>query len=148
MHLGGRSVSAPDGARWRVARRWIGRGLPRWRRVHAGDAALEALSTPDGDDLATSLAIAVGALVVAVILIPLLLFGAEMIVLGLLIAGGILGRSLLGRPWVVQAVDEHDRRLSWQVSGWRRSARLIEEVAGALEHGRTPTPSEGSPLRG
>ncbi|WP_027005771.1 hypothetical protein [Conexibacter woesei] len=31
-------VAAPDGARWRVRRRWLGgRALPRWRGSRPGD---------------------------------------------------------------------------------------------------------------
>jgi hypothetical protein len=98
------------------------------------------------DDIATGVVIAVGALVVAVVLIPLLLFGIELIVVGLLVAGGILGRGLLGRPWFVQATPVGDAAgaLAWKVTGWRRSSRLIDEVAASLSDGRTPAPSEAA----
>jgi hypothetical protein len=75
-------VSTPAGEEWRVGRRWITRGRPRWRRVPAGKATGEALSLTDpGDpnDLVAALAIVVGAVVVAAIVIPLLLFGIELI---------------------------------------------------------------------
>jgi hypothetical protein len=80
----------------------------------------------------------------AVVVIPLLLFGIELIVLGLVIAAAIVGRALLGRPWIVQArrVGGATPALTWNVTGWRRSARLIDEVAGALADGRDPSPSE------
>jgi hypothetical protein len=55
------------------------------------------------DDFADGIAILIGALVVAVALIPLLMFGIELILVGVLIAAGILGRGLLGRPCVVEA---------------------------------------------
>jgi hypothetical protein len=99
------------------------------------------------DDLATGLVILVGAVVVAVILIPLLLFGIELILLGFVVAAAILGRSLLGRPWIVQArpVSDAAPALSWNVTGWRRSARVIDEVATALAAGRDPSPSEAAP---
>jgi hypothetical protein len=38
----------------------------------------------------------------SVVVIPLLLFGIELLIVGLLIAAGILSRGLLGRPWVVR----------------------------------------------
>jgi hypothetical protein len=102
---------------------------------------------PDGggsDDFAAGIAIVIGALVVAVVLIPLLLFGIELILVGVLIAAGIVGRAILGRPWVVEARCSEDpsRSLAWKVVGWRRSARLIDEVAASLANGRDPAPAE------
>jgi len=88
--------------------------------------------------------------VAAVIVIPLLLFGIELILLGLVIAIGITGRTLLGRPWIVKAVplasQAQDRELSWSVVGWRRSNRLIDEVLASLSAGLDPSPAEGSEL--
>lgn len=148
--LGARSVSTPAGEEWRVGRRWITRGRPRWRRVPAGKATGEALSLPDiGDpqDLAASLAIVLGAIVVAAIIIPLLLFGIELIVLGFVIAGSIAGRGLLGRPWIVEAhpVGASVPTYAWRVSGWRQSARLVDDVAAALSAGLNPPPV-GAPI--
>jgi hypothetical protein len=134
---------------WRVGRVWIGRGLPRWRKVRVGDGAGEAAwaTVPDVgsvEGLEAMIVLVVGALVLAVVLIPLLLFGIELIVLGLLIAAGIVGRGFLGRPWVVRAVPAagQDPALAWKVVGLRRSRRLIDEVAGSLQHGLAPAPAE------
>jgi hypothetical protein len=148
MLIGSRSVSTPTGEEWRIGRRWVTRGLPRWRTVPAGKATAEAFSVPDiggPDDLAATLAIILGAVVIAVIIIPLLLFGVELIILGFVIAAGILGRGLLGRPWIVEArmTSEPGPAYTWQVSGWRRSARLIDEAATALSAGLEPPPAEG-----
>jgi hypothetical protein len=143
--LGTRSVSTPAGEEWRVGRRWITRGRPRWRRVPAGKATGEALSLPDfGDpqDLAVTLAIILGAVVVAAIVIPLLLFGIELIVLGFVIAASIVGRGLLGRRWIVEArpVDTSAPTYTWRVGGWRQSARLVDEVGAALSAGLDQPP--------
>ncbi len=90
--------------------------------------------------------ILVGSVVFAVVLIPLLLFGIELIVLGLLIALGILARAVLGRPWLVKATptDGSPGELTWKVSGWGRSHRLIQEVTGALAAGLDPAPAEAA----
>jgi hypothetical protein len=82
--------------------------------------------------------------VIAIVVVPLLLFGIELIVLGLVVAAGIVGRTLLGRPWVVRAVPVGGdaQVLAWRVSGWRRSARVIGEVAAALDAGRDPVSAE------
>jgi hypothetical protein len=127
--------------------------MPRWRRVDVGGAASDSAwwSVPDIgslSDLEVALFLAVAVFVVAVIVIPLLLFGLELIILGVLIAVGVVGRSLLGRPWVVEAVPiaGGERTLTWRVSGWRRSARLINEVADALATGLQPNPTEAAQL--
>jgi hypothetical protein len=119
----------------------------------AGKATSEALSFPDvggPQDFATALLVVVGVVVVAVIVIPLLLFGIELIVLGFLVAVAIVGRGLLGRPWIIQATRGTDAppTLTWAVSGWRRSARLIDEVATELAAGRDPAPNEADELAG
>jgi hypothetical protein len=76
---------------------------------------------PDGgpEELAAWVLIVVGSVVFAVILIPLLLFGIELIILGLLIALGILARAGLGGPWVVKATG------SWR-GAWRAGDGRIE----------------------
>lgn len=151
-----RTVETPDGVQWRIGRLWVGRRLPRWRRVRLGDATSDAarevawnIPIPDVgsvDDLAVAVVIVVGAVVFAVVLIPLLLFGIELIILGILIAAGILGRAFLGRPWVVRATPNtgHGRALAWKVTGLRRSGRVIDEVAASLINGLTPAPAEAT----
>jgi hypothetical protein len=147
-----RVVEAPEGVQWRIGRLWINRRLPKWRRVRLGETASDAASIaplPDAgllEDFAGGVAVLVGIVVVAVVLIPLLLFGIELILLGLLIALGILGRGLLGRPWVVRAapVSGQGGALAWRVAGWRRSARVIDEVAASLSNGQPPVPAEAS----
>jgi len=142
-------VEAPDGEQWQVARLWIGRRLPRWRRVAFGEAGADAASglampSPGSpEDLAAGLVIFVGVVVFAVVLIPLLLFGIELIILGVVIAAGILGRALLARPWVVRATPAggRGRPLAWSVKGLRRSAHVIDEVAEALSLGVAPAPA-------
>jgi hypothetical protein len=147
MPLKSRSATSPAGEEWCIGRRWVTRGLTRWRTVPAREAAAEAFSVPDiggSDNLAATLAIIVGAVVVAVILIPLLLFGIELILLGFVVAAGIIGRGLLGRPWIVEArrLGQEAPDYTWTVSGWRRSSRLIDGVAAALSAGLDPSPAE------
>jgi hypothetical protein len=100
------------------------------------------------EDLELAVVLAVGALVFAVVLIPLIFFGVELIIVGFVVAAGILGRGLLGRPWVVEAVmrEEPRRVLGWRVVGLKRSARVIDEVVIALESGLQPSPSEAAEL--
>jgi len=144
VRLGSREVTAPDGARWRVSRVWSERPLPRWRKLSLDGIGEAGLLAPDGGDLAAWLAVMVGTIVVLVVVIPLLLFGIELVLLGLLIAAAILGRALLGRPWLVRAqpLDGGAPAMAWRVVGWRRSGRVIEELAAALAAGTAPHPLE------
>jgi len=128
--------------------------MPQWRKVrmgkpHAGDAAEAVLAVPDLgglDDLGAATLVLLAVVVVAVVVIPLLLFGIELILLGLLIAAGIVGRTLLGRPWIVRAtpLDPDVEEWGWRVVGWRRSNRVIEEVAASLGAGLDPSPAEAA----
>ena len=152
VRVGARHVTAPSGVEWRVGRYWLRRGLPRWRRVRVGDAVGQALDgaswlpldVGDLEGLPLLLAAIVAVVVVAVILIPLLLFGVELIVAGLIVAAGILARALLARPWVIRATPGEDmsRTLTWKAKGWRRSTRVIDEVASALAAGLEPSSAE------
>src|SRR5262245_49757332 len=95
IRLRPRTVPSRSGEVWIVARRWLPRPLPRWRRMPAGETATRALAEAAGlEDLAASLMLAVAAIVVIVILIPLLLFGIELIIVGFVLAAAILGRAL------------------------------------------------------
>jgi hypothetical protein len=145
MMLGSHTVTTPDGVRWRVARVWVERRLPRWRKMGLAGSEPGWLA-PDGPDesLVAWLALVVGTIVVVVVVIPLLLFGIELILLGILVALAILGRALLGRPWLIRAepVDDRDAAIGWRVVGWRRSNRVTREVTAALATGATPEPTE------
>jgi hypothetical protein len=144
--IGPRLVSTPNGQVWRVSRRWSRRQLPRWRKARVGrpgDSADTLLSIPDfgaADDIGTAILAALAAVVFVFVLIPLLLFGLELVLLGLAVATGMFARTLLGRPWVVQAqqVGPADEPISWRATGWRHSSRLIDEVSEALQAGRDP----------
>jgi hypothetical protein len=66
------------------------------------------------------------------------------VIIGVVLAAGVVGRSLLGRPWVVEArpANAVAGPLVWRVAGWRRSGRLINEVAEQLASGLAPAPAE------
>jgi hypothetical protein len=120
-------------------------------KMRPGDAADAVFTVPDFggvDDLGVAVLALLAVVVVAIVVVPLLLFGVELILLGLLLATGILGRTLLGRPWIVQATPlaTEAEELAWRVVGWRRSARLIDEVAASLGAGLNPSPAEASEL--
>ena len=76
------------------------------------------------------------------ILIPLLFFGVELIILGVVLAAGVLGRVLFRQPWLIEARCNDPltpgRQLEWHVTGWRKSQELIEKVISDLAAGQEP----------
>ena len=82
------------------------------------------------------------ALAAVLILIPVLFFGVELIILGALLAAGVIGRVLFRQPWVIEARSNDPltpgRRLEWHVIGWRKSQSLIQKVTSDLAAGREP----------
>ena len=150
LRLGSRRVRTPTGVEWCVTRQWSRRGLPRWRRLGVGESSrqtLDVLSSISPVDVGSFegievlLGCFVAALVIAVIAIPLLLFGIELILAGLLVAAGIIARSMFGRPWIVLATPSASPAgaLAWEVKGWRRSVQLIDQVVAELAGGVTPS---------
>ena len=142
--LGPRRVIAPDGAEWHVGRRWL-TSRPRLNRPRGREIASESLSNLGNIgnvDLGEGLLIATAALAFVLILIPVLFFGVELIILGALLAAGVIARTLLRQPWVVEATSidplTPGRRLEWRVRGWRKSGELIDQVASDLSAGREP----------
>jgi hypothetical protein len=89
-----------------------------------------------------------GALVVVAIIaallivIPLVFFGVELIILGVVLAAGVVGRVLFRQPWLIEARTNDPltpgRQLEWHITGWRKSQELIETVISDLEAGREP----------
>jgi hypothetical protein len=92
--------------------------------------------------------VVVAALAAVLIVIPLLFFGVELIILGVLLAGGVVSRVFLRQPWVIEATSSDPltsgRQLEWRVVGWRKSRKLIDQVASDLAAGREPPASTSS----
>ena len=127
---------------------------PRPFRRRPSTTAAESLQYlgsgwPDvsGLDAGQELLVVAAVVAVVLVLIPILFFGLELIILGVLLAAGLLGRTLLGQPWVVEATSvdpmSGGRRLEWQVRGWRRSQHLIADVVADLAAGNEPSGPEG-----
>jgi hypothetical protein len=114
----------------------VGWGLPNWVPFDFGDLG----------DVEAVVAVVVAVVLIVFVIIPLLLFGVELVVVGGALAASIISRMLLGRPWTVEAERVGGRRevLSWSVSGWRRSDRAIDEIAQALAAGSRPHPHDAT----
>jgi hypothetical protein len=140
-------VAAPDGVEWHVGRRWSTRrfGWTWKRRGIAADAASGLGQGVGGVDLQEGALVVVAAVAAALIVVPLLFFGVELIILGALLAAGVVSRVFLRQPWVIEATSSDPltsgRQLEWRVVGWRKSRKLIDQVVSDLAAGREPPPS-------
>lgn len=123
---------------------------PRLGRPSHGEIASESLSNigpawPEvgNVDLGDGLLLVAAVVAVALILIPILFLGIELIVVGALLAAGVMARTLLRQPWVVEATSSDSltsgRLLEWRVRGWRKSGKLIDQVASDLSAGHEPS---------
>jgi hypothetical protein len=142
-----RTVEAPDGRTWTIRRRWLHR--PDWEAPELGgvdvfDGAALSLDLIDGlGALLIAIAAAVLLFALLVLALPVILFVA-----GLVVAlAGAAARIAAIRPWTIEA-RTGDRRLEWQVRGWRRSTHVLEEVAAALALGQTDVQPEDAVYRG
>jgi len=106
------------------------------------NAGVETLNAVDLiDSPLAAVAIAVAALLIFLVLLPLIGFALELLFVLLVIWSGIAARLLLGRPWVVQAIDLDDatRSDAFPIKGWRGSARAIDELKKAIVASGAPT---------
>lgn len=129
--------------RTRVRRRLL-HWRPRWRgaRLDGGGPDLDVPSGGGGgwsfldflDDLFAAVLVAVAVVLFVMTVVPAIVFVVELLLVGLIAVAGIVGRSLLGRPWTVEAVDTGTGAAVgvWHVRGFRRAgavARALQERA-------------------
>lgn len=110
-------VQAPDGRRWRVSRRML-----LWRPRRRMRFDIDAVS-----------------LLLGAIALPLLALEWVLTALLSVVAGGL--RTALRRPWRVEAVSAGatERRLTWNVVGWRAAGGLAEQVRTEIAAGQDPS---------
>lgn len=140
--LGRRVVTDPEGARWRVRRRWLMAPIrPRYRGADASNFDLPGggFDAADGvlGAIVAVIAIIVLAAFVAFVVIPLALLLVEVLIFLVLAGAGLAGRVLLRRPWTLEARRlGASTRMTWSVAGWRDSREALDEIAAALQAGR------------
>jgi hypothetical protein len=123
-----------------VRRRWLERPPPNLRRRFRANReeavdSVGSLVGADGVDSPVALIAVVGVLALLVLVVlPLLGVALELVALLFLLGSGLLGRVLLGRPWIVEAVPEGDPegRVVYAVQGWRRSSRALRELRASV----------------
>jgi hypothetical protein len=145
----GKVVTAPDGGRWRVRRRWLDRPLPSiWRRFKESrdedleDGVLGALPSADWADGWWAIAIPIALILFVFVLLPLLGVALELIVVIFVFCSGLIGRLFFGRPWIVEA-DPQDggagrRAVAFPVKGWRRAGEAADRLARQIEVAGVP----------
>lgn len=144
-------------------RRRILHWRPRWRGPRLDgqgpDAAIDGGPVGGGgggggfsfldllDDLFTAVLVAVAVAIFLATVVPAIVFAIELLLVAVVAVAGIVGRSLLGRPWTVEAIDTGSRRVvgSWQVVGFRRAGRVAAAIQAAADAGRPlPGPGDGT----
>lgn len=146
-------MTAPDGGRWRVRRRWLERPIPNLRRRYKANRAevtpghiLDAAPNLDlgeafaGDSPAAVIAAIVLMVVVVFVVLPLLGVALELIGVLFLVGAGLFGRVVMGRPWIVEAVnlDNPKQRAAFEVKGWRKSSETLKELRDEVTAGVSP----------
>jgi hypothetical protein len=141
--IGAKRVTAPNGATWRVGRRWLPGKLTLWRRKKKdrsamgdlfGDPAVSA--SPDGFT-ALLFVLFMLFLLLTVVVFPFVIIAVELLIVVGVLVGGLGGRLFLRKPWTIRARAADGRDLTWQAPGLRRSGRVRDEVAAALALGQT-----------
>lgn len=128
------------GEEWLVRRRWLARRirLPRWRGPLVENWDVGYLLPVDSDIGGWLVGLAVVVLAVLVV-IPAVLFGIELLAVGIAIAASVLARAIWGRRWVIEAQNQRTYELHQrEVKGWRQSTRVMAEIAAAIEAGASP----------
>ncbi|MGN6587104.1 MAG: hypothetical protein ACTHKT_06460 [Solirubrobacterales bacterium] len=138
----GSTVEAPDGAQWRVQRRWLNGPLPNLRRSFRANRSEASevgvldgiLNAPDLTDSGASIALGIAIFFVIFVLLPLLGVALELIFLLFLVFSGVVARVVFRRPWIVLAekLGDPEEQVAFAVKGWRDSSTALRELRTAL----------------
>src|SRR3954447_24720828 len=145
------AAAAAEGAR-RSRRRWLPR-RPRLLRAPVGDIGdLGPLDLAgfDPTGILAAIAFVILAVVVVLVLFNVIAIALELVIVIVLLVGGLIGRVVLRRPWIVFA-RSGSVTYAWPVTGWLRSRRVIADVGAQLtSSARDPERAEanGGALRG
>lgn len=113
------------------------------------EGGLEVLSSGLDDSIPLAIGAAIVVALLALFLLPLIGIALEIAFLIALLSSGIVGRVLLRRPWIIEAVnlDHPQGSTAFAVKGWRRSSRAIHELTMTIPISGLPEQiSEGTPV--
>ncbi|MFT3852685.1 MAG: hypothetical protein QM733_08125 [Ilumatobacteraceae bacterium] len=144
-------VADPAGRVWTVRRRWVPRlgAETVWGRIRrrvrgyyrrAGkwsDSDAAGCFDVGADDLVAGLVLLAGIVVFFVVGLPLLIAVFDVLFVLLVAIGGVVGRVLFRRPWVIEARTEGTTH-RWRVTGWRASSQRLAELRSSLAAGVVP----------
>lgn len=149
-------VTDAEGHEWKVHRQWAprleGRGFRARhnhhrakrgvKRENRGSSWHDWLEIPDLPDSLSAAAIfllvAVAAVLLVLIGLPLLFAIFDGFVVIALVVAGVVARVVFRRPWTVEAVADDGRRSVARVVGWRASGRLRDDLAQRIDRGSPP----------
>jgi hypothetical protein len=142
-----RNVRTPDGVEWRLEREWLRPRVnrPRWpgRREVDVDTFNRIGWVPFDGDVLSWFGVIVGSIATAVIVIPLLLFGIELLVFALLGGSVLLGSVVLARRWMIRATNTDSGRIhEWEIAGRRASAAALNQLEHKIRAGDAPGATE------
>jgi hypothetical protein len=133
-------IEDPRGRRWSVHRRWLGLRRPRWRGVEDPGFGNFGDVGGLGDDPLSAIVAVIGLILVLLFLVlfalPILIFGAELVLILAVAALGLAGRVLLGRPWTLEARSHDGRLVTRQAGGWRNSREALATLRDDAAAGR------------
>src|SRR3954463_7434857 len=133
-----RSVTTPDGTKYKLGRRW----LPQWKQLARVDPG-SAPDLPDGgfdDDtgifatIFLAIFLAIAAVFLVLVLFNVVAIAIELMIFIVVALAGIFGRVVLRKPWTVFARSQHVEHAPQGV-GWRDSRILIADMATRLASG-------------
>ncbi len=114
------------------------------------DRGLDLWAIPDvSDGLPAAIGIAIAAVVLIFVFLPLIGIVLELAILIVLLCSGIVGKVFLRRPWVIEVVNlnEPERSTLFAVGGWQQSQHAMEALAQRIPVSGVPQgPAEGTPL--
>jgi hypothetical protein len=104
-----RRITTPDGERWLICRRWYTGRMTSWgdrlrATANSGACTGDLVSAFDGGDIVGGIMMAVLAVAVLLVLVPILLFGIELVILRVALSVGLVGRFVFRQPSAVQAL--------------------------------------------
>jgi hypothetical protein len=143
-----RAVTAPDGRKWKLGRRWFPgrRRLWRPRLRDMPDGSIGDLGGGDDLGIFAAIFIAILAIIIFVVLAVLLLnvvaIALEILIVAVLLIAGVIGRVVFRKPWVIYAKTK-DRYVATEVKGWRASRRALDDMAERIRSGAELEPAPG-----
>jgi hypothetical protein len=139
-----RTVTDPEGTRWRISIRWLPWKLRR-RSVGEDGVDLAGDAGIGSDDLVGGIVAFLVVLVLVVVALPLLVFGIELLALLVVLLLGLLLAAVGVRRLTVEVERVADGRavrvLERRCRGLAATRRTMRELAEAAERGELPLPN-------